>query len=159
MKIKWLNLLTLSLVGTFLVGCTNKAVPTSSEQKAEIVEDKFIVRNSHSEYSIVIPKQYKNKERIAADTLATYINKSSGAKMNIVYDNELISGTHFISLGGTTQFEEAFQDVSMEKLDGKISSYFISTKDDNIYIYSNPLERGSIFRFRMAEHQQRQISF
>lgn len=141
MKIKWLNLLTLALAGTFLVGCTNKATPTSSEQHADIIEDKFIVRNSHSEYSIVIPKQYKHKERIAADTLATYINKSSGAKMNVVYDNELISGTHYISLGSTTQFEEAFQDVSMEKLDGKISSYFISTKDDNIYIYSNPLER------------------
>ena len=147
MKIKWLNILTLVLVGTFLVGCTEKSAPTSSEQQAEIIKDKFIVRNSHSEYSIVIPRNYKNKERIAADTLATYINKSSGAKMNIITDNELVSGTRFISLGSTKQFEENFQDVSMEKLDGKISSYFISTKNDDIYIYSNPLERGEAITY------------
>lgn len=143
MKKIFTRLLIVTLIGSFLFACkkqSEEAVP--QKEQAEIVENKYIVRNSHSEYSVVIPKKYKSKELTAAETLVTYLNKSSGAKLNIIKDNEVSKGSHYISIGSTSLFDNEFKDVSMSKLDNKISSYFISTKDENIYIYANPNERG-----------------
>ena len=132
----------LALVSVFLVGCKKDEKQETPEQQIDIVTDKYIVQNSHSEYSIVVPKKYKSKEKIAADTLSNYISKSTGAKMNVVTDNEVIKGNKYISLGNTSLFNSNYDASSLTKLDGKISSYFISTKDENIFIYSNPNERG-----------------
>lgn len=132
----------LASVAPFLICCNRNKEEQKEEDPVEIVEGKYIVNHSRSDYSIVIPRKYNEKEKMAADTLATYLTKSSGAKMNIIYDTEVLKGTHYISLGNTSVFASNFNDVSMEPLNGKISSYFIGTKDDNIYIYSNPHERG-----------------
>lgn len=143
MKKLFTKALILTSIISFTMGCNNKKQENKQEeQRADVVENKYIVSGSHSDYSVVIPKKYKNKERVAAETITSYIKKSTGAKLNIIYDNEVIKGTHYISLGNTSVFANAFKDVSMEELDGKISSYFISTKDENIYIYSNPNERA-----------------
>lgn len=137
------KILIVALIGSFLFACKKQSEYVAPQKEhAEIVENKYIVKNSHSEYSVVVPKKYKAKEMKAAETLVTYLNKSSGAKLNIIKDNEVSKGSHYISIGNTSQFATTFNDVSMGELDKKISSYFISTKDDNIYIYSNPNERG-----------------
>ena len=148
MKKTLIKILILTSITSLTFGCNKKKEDNSqAEQKAEIVENKFIVKNSHSDYSIVIPKKYKEKERLAAETINSYLNKSSGAKLSVIYDNEVLKGSHYISIGNTSVFNSEFKDVSMNELDGKISSYFISTKDENIYIYSNPNERaeGSLY--------------
>ena len=128
---------------SFLVCCQKGGQDnSSSKQEAEIIENRYIVKNSHSDYSVVIPKKHKDKEHVAAETLVSYINKSTGAKLNIIHDNEVVKGSHYISIGDTSVFANNFEGMSMSELDGKISSYFISTKNENIYIYSNPSERG-----------------
>ena len=142
MKKSLFNILSVILVSTIIVGCKTKQENTSSSQHAEVIEDKFIVNNSRSDYSIVISKNAKSKEKTAANDLSTYLRKSSGARINVIAENEVLKGTNYISLGNTTQFKEQFSDYSFDKLDKKISSYFISTKNDNIYIYSDPNERG-----------------
>lgn len=143
MKKTLIRVVTLVAIVSFLAGCKKSNQDnTPTKPQAEIVEDKYIVKNSRSDYSLVIPKKYKQKELTAAETVANYINKSTGAKLNIIHDNEVISGSHYISIGNTSLFNTEFNGVSMSELDGKISSYFISTKKDNIYIYSNPNERG-----------------
>ena len=151
MKHKLSKLLSLVLITTFIVGCKQNNAPTSSSQEAEIIADKYIVENSRSTYSIVLPKNPKNKEQLAANTLSEYLYKSTGARLSIVSEREVIKGDHYISLGNTAQFNEAFADVSMSELDNKISSYFISTKNDNIYIYSNPHERGEAIAFGVCD--------
>ena len=142
MKKSFINIISVVLLTTLLVGCKKNQETSSSSQHAEIIEDKFIVKNSRSDYSIVIPKNANTKESLAANELASYIRKSSGARISVVNENEVLSGSNYISLGNTTQFQQQFADYSFSQLDKKISSYFISTKDDNIYIYANPNERG-----------------
>ena len=143
MKHALTRLITLAAIVSFLTGCNkNNKNNSSSSQEIEIVEGKYIVENSHSDYSVVIPKRYKDRERIAADAIVNYLGKSTGAKLNVITDNEVVKGSHYISIGSTSQFGTEFADVSMDELDGKISSYYICTKNENIYIYSNPNERG-----------------
>lgn len=144
MKRKITKVLSFLTIASFLVGCGGNS---SDEEvvpnlEPEVVEGKYIVNNSKTDYSVVIPKNANTKEKTAADTLITYLSKSTGAKIGIVNDTDISSGMHYISLGNTSLFAKEFKDVSMSKLDGKISSYFVSTKNENIYIYSNPNERG-----------------
>lgn len=142
MKKSILSIINVILVATFLVGCKGNQDKGTSSQHADIIENKYIVKNSRSDYNIVIPRNAKAKEKTAANELSTYLRKSSGARINVIAENEVLSGTNYISLGNTTQFQQQFADYSFTQLDQKISSYFISTKSDNIYIYSNPNERG-----------------
>ena len=145
MKKKFASLVIFTALTSLLFSCNsnggggNKPTP---DPDPEVVTNKYIVKNSRSDYSVVIPKKAKDKERTAAETLVTYLSYSSGARLNIITDNEVIKGSHYISLGNTTVFNSNFDGVSMDELEGKIGSYFISTKDDCIYIYSNPEERG-----------------
>ena len=141
MKKRFINVICVILASTILIGC-KKSNKTSSALIPDIIADKYIVKNSRTSYSIVVPKEYKAKEMSAANTLASSLYDASGARFSIVPDNEVASGSKIISLGNTTQFKEQFTSYSFEQLDNKISSYFISTKDENIYIYSNPNERG-----------------
>ena len=144
MKKKLTSLFIFASLTSLLFACNNGGGGNkpSPEPEPEVVTNKYIVRNSRSDYSVVIPKKAKDKERIAAEKLVTYLSYSSGARLNIITDNEVVKGSHYISLGNTTVFNSNFSNVSMKELDNKISSYFISTKDDCLYIYSNPNERG-----------------
>lgn len=144
MKKSLFKILSLLAITSFMVSCntpSSGSKPTPS-QEPDVVEGKYIVNNSRTDYSIVIPKNANKNEKTAAETLSTYLSKSSGAKFGIVTDSDVSSGMHYISLGKTSIFAKEFENVSMAKLDGKISSYFISTKSENIYVYSNPNERG-----------------
>ena len=143
MKKRFVNILVTLISVTTLVACNkHNGGSSSSELKPDIIEDKYIVQGSRSDYSVVIPKRYKDKEKMAADAFVEYMNKATGAKLSIIYDNEVVSGSHYISFGNTTVFNSTFKDISMDELDGKISSYFISTRAENIYVYSNPNERA-----------------
>ncbi len=144
MKKALTKILSFIAIGSFLVGCQGRGSNKNSDtnQEPDVIKDKYIVNNSRTDYSIVIPKEANKNERSAAETLVTYLGKSSGAKFAIISDIDVTSNMHYISLGRTTLFARQFEDVSMAKLDDKISSYFISTKSENIYIYSNPNERG-----------------
>lgn len=144
MKKAFIKVMTFIAATSFLIGCTNQGGGKSDKPNFEptVVENKYIVKNSRTDYSIVIPKNANNKEKAAAETVTTYLGKSTGAKIGVITDSDVSSGMHYISLGNTSVFKKEFKDASMEKLDGKISSYFISTKNENIYIYSNPNERG-----------------
>lgn len=149
MKNTLVKLLSFVAISSCLVGCKKK---NNSEEESgytpkekivpAVIKNKYVVQNSRTDYSIVIPKNAKTKEKMAAETVVSYLSKATGARFVIANDNEVSSSSHFISLGNTSLFRNEFKDVSMSQLDGKISSYFASTKGDNIYIYSNPNERG-----------------
>ena len=144
----FVKLVSFIVISSCLVGCKkkNKEEESGYEKKEKVVpavvKNKYIVQNSRTDYSIVIPKDSNTKEQMAAETVVSYLSKATGARFEIAKDNEISSTAHFISLGNTSLFRNSFKNVSMDKLNGKISTYFGSTKDDNIYIYSNPNERG-----------------
>ena len=148
MKKTFLKLISFIVISSCLAGCKGKKKGDEDGYKKkekptpEVVENKFIVLNSRTDYSIVIPKDANTKEKMAAETAISYLSKSTGARFALASDNEVSATMHFISFGNTSLFRQAYAGVSMEELDGKISSYFVSTKDENIYIYSNPNERG-----------------
>ena len=135
-------ILSFIAISSFLVGCKRSTENVDQKQEPTVVEGKYIVNSSRTDYSIVIPKDANKNVKSAADTLSTYLSKSSGAKFGVINDVDVSSGMHYISLGNTSVFNKVFKDVSMDKLKDKISSYFISTKNENIYIYSNVNERG-----------------
>lgn len=141
MKKRFINIVCVILASTIVVGC-KKSSKKSSDLVPDIIADKYIVKDSHTSYSIVLPYNSKPKEETAAKELANYLREASGARFSIVPDNEVASGSKIISLGNTIQFQEQYASYSFEQLDNKISSYFISTKDESIYIYSDPNERG-----------------
>ena len=143
MKRPFIKLISFVAIASILIGCGESGGGgTTPSQEPEVVEGKYIVNNSRTDYSIAIPKDSNKNERTAAETLSTYLSKSTGAKFGIVNDNDISSGMHYISLGRTSLFNTEFKGLSTAKLDNKISSYFISTRSENIYIYSNPSERG-----------------
>ena len=159
MKKNLIKALNIFLVSLFLVGCQESKTTTSSSLAPDIIEDKYIVKESHTDYSIVLPKEAKAKEEAAANELSTYLRKSTGARFSVVPDNEVTRGSKYISLGNTTQFSEQFSEYSFDKLDNKISSYFISTKGENIYIYSNPNERGEAIVYGVYDLLHELIDF
>lgn len=142
MRKSLIKLFDVLLVSVFLIGCKTHKEEITSSLEPEIIENKFIVKDSRTDYSIVLPKNAKSKETSAANDLSNYLRKSSGARFNVISDNEVIRGGKYISLGNTSLFLEQFSNQSFDEIKGKISSYFISTKNDNIYIYSDPNERG-----------------
>ena len=149
MKRTLVKLMSFVVISSCLVGCKkknnneeNSGYTPKEKVVPEVIKNKYLVQNSRTDYQIVIPKDAKAKEKMAAETVVSYLSKATGARFAIASDNEVASSSHFISLGNTSLFRNAFKDVSMAPLDGKISSYFGATKGDNIYIYSNPNERG-----------------
>ena len=142
MKKSLIKLITLLSVSSFLFSCGEVAPSETPSQEPEVIEGKYIVNNSRTDYSVVIPKDYNKNELTAAQTLSSYLNNSTGAKFGVVSDSDISSGMHYISLGRTSLFSNEFKDLDKSRLDDKISSYFISTRNDNLYIYSNPEERG-----------------
>lgn len=158
MNKKIINIVSVFLMTICLAGC-KKNNHKSSKQVPDIIEDRFIVKDGHTNYDIVLPKESKTKESAAARELATYLRESSGARFNIIPDSEVASGSKYISLGNTSMFQEQFASYSFEALDNKISSYFITTKDENIYIYSNPNERGEAIVYGVYDLLHELIGF
>ena len=142
MKRPLIKLITFLSITSVLFSCGESTPTVDPSLEPEVVEGKYIVNNSRTDYSVVIPKDYNKNEFTAAQTLSSYLNNSTGAKFGIVSDSDISSGMHYISLGRTSLFSNEFKGLNTSKLDDKISSYFISTRNDNIYIYSNPEERG-----------------
>ncbi|MBO6280312.1 MAG: DUF4838 domain-containing protein [Bacilli bacterium] len=143
MKRKVKNLFILTTISTFLLaGCTSQTSEQKEEKGEEVVKGKYIVENNYSEYQIVIPKVASKKILAAADELASYVKLSTGANLKIVKDNEVNKSSNYISLGNTSVFKSTYQDYDFSSLNDTISAYFISTNNDNIYIYSNPHQKG-----------------
>ena len=141
MKNKFFIIATISLLGfPVLAGCTpnNKSDSEHSHSGGTIVKDVFIVRDSHTEYRVVVPKESNDKINEAADDLVKYIKASSNANMQIIQDNKIGENVNYISLGDTELFRQIYGHEDFSRLKGKMSSYFIASYKNNIYIYSDP---------------------
>lgn len=108
-----------------------------------VVSNKYVVRNGMSDYYIVLPENAMEKETFAATEFAYIIKEATGASIPVISEKEVKSSYKYISLGETTQFENAFSDVDLSQLYGTQSAYFISTLGNNMYIASGKEHYGA----------------
>ena len=129
----------LLLMGTMLVGCKEKTSETeesSVSEGPEIIEGRFIVDNGLSTYYVVTPRNPMERETTAAQEFTYFMKQATGCDLPLITEREVRRNYHYVSLGATEQFNAAFPDFDWSRMEAKESTYFISTKDDNIYIVS-----------------------
>ena len=144
MNKKLLLLSAISLFSICLTSCGKDEVDeeVNETQHGEIVRDKFIVQNGASEYSIITPEVPSKLEKFAASELSTVLRDATGANISIVSENDISPNAKYISIGKTKQFTQKIPNVDLSKIEKKQSSYFITTKDDNIYLNSSNMYKG-----------------
>jgi hypothetical protein len=91
--------------------------------------DLTIAAGGASNYSIVLPQKASNSTKKAADELQKDIQLAGGPKLAIVTEGGNV-GTHYISLGETTQAKSAGFSTDTMPLEG----WRIATKGENLYI-------------------------
>lgn len=105
-------------------------------------EGKYLVKDGASDYVLVIPDHAMKYEEIAASEFATFLARATGCKLKTVEDDDKIDGK-YISLGITEQVKAAFPSLQIGRISGKQSSYYIATKDDNLYVVCPPGFEGA----------------
>ena len=123
-----------------LGGCKGK--DKKSDNEIVVVPDKFIVKDGLSTYFIVNAREPQSKEVVAAQELNYFMRQATTVDIPIINEKEVKKDYHYISLGYTTQFKEACPDVDLSSIDNTLSSYYITTKGENIYIVSSDDYRG-----------------
>ena len=86
MNKKLVKLVSFVAISSCLVGCKGKKKSEDEgyqkkvKPTPEVIANKYIVQNSRTDYSIVIPKDPNAKEKMAAETVISYLSKSTGAR-------------------------------------------------------------------------------
>lgn len=132
------------LLSCLLFGCGE---PQEAEEETEelsgiMQEDKFLVQGGKSDYVLILPSNPMEMETFAAEEFTTFMQEATGAEFQTVSEQNAADSAHYISIGNTAQFQQAFPDVDLSELKGKQSSYFIASKDDNIYVVSGDSFKG-----------------
>ena len=125
-------------ISSFLVSCKKKnnqeEKPVEEEPRYEVVDDKFIMENSVSEYVLLVSKNAQAKEKTAANEFTYFMKLATGYNFQTVDDKSIRANQKYISLGITEQFKAAFPDYDYSEIDKTQSAYFIATSGDNIYL-------------------------
>lgn len=127
-------LAVITLASCLLCACGNKDTDGSYGKK---LDNKFFVSNGTSEYVLLLPEEPMEMESFAAQELTDNVERATGCKVETVSEGNVPAGKKYISLGNTQQFNSAFSGEDIRALEGTFSSYFIGSKDDNIYIVSS----------------------
>lgn len=128
-------LAVIMLASCLLCACGEKEQTVSGYAKK--LDDKFFVNNGASEYVLVLPEEPMEMETFAAEEFTDNLERAAGYTIETVSEGNVPAGKKYVSLGNTQQFKSAFSGEDLSALDGTFSSYFISSKDDNIYIISS----------------------
>lgn len=137
-----LILAAVMLLSCLLCACGNESAPTE-KLLSKKEDNKFLVTDGTSSYVLVLPEKAMKYETFAAEEFSYFVEQATGCKLETVTENNVPAGKNYISLGVTKQFTEAFSAESdLQEVDGTFSSYFIASKDDNIYIAGSDDHRG-----------------
>ena len=111
------------------------------------IPDSYFVKDSATDYVIVIPEDDSGKCMTAASELAYFLKLSSDVAIDIVSDTDLTfdKNSKYISIGRTKIFESS--GISVETDDMKKSDYIITSKDKSVFILDNGLKssRGTLY--------------
>lgn len=139
---KFVQTTILSFIAAMAVSCSSGANNVTQAQRFTILKDQYFVKNNFSEYKIVIPSRQMERVQMAANEIQSFISEAADCFIPVINETEVKRTDKIISLGPTTQFNETFEDFDLSPLNLTISSFFMSTRDNNIYIYSNPTDNG-----------------
>lgn len=131
---KRLLMLASLVVAISLGGCSSSSPNEEKQEGPEIISNKYIMENNVSTYSLVLSKNPQSKETFAASEFTYFMKLATGYSFPIINEKEVREGQQYISLGFTEQFSSNFPKYDYSLLEGTQSGYFISTKDENIYI-------------------------
>ncbi len=124
-----------SLIAALSLGsCSSSSSGGGKQEGPEVIPDKYIMENNVSTYSLVLSKNPQAKETFAASEFTYFMKLATNYAFPVLNEKEVREGQHYISLGVTEQFKANFPNYDYSILDGTQSGYFISTKDENIYI-------------------------
>lgn len=133
LKFLIITLLTLSVFCS-TVACS-LIKPNDSSSEIPVVEGKYLLQNSTTDYKIVVPAiaESDSYEVYAAEELKLFFEESTGVRLSIITDEGLThsdSGKYF-SIGDT----ELFKSSGLTK-DNKLTynGYQINTKGETIYL-------------------------
>ena len=104
------------------------------EPRYDVLGDKFLMENGVSEYVVLLSKNPQAKEKTAADEFTYFMKLATGYTFQVVDDASIRNNQKYISLGFTEKFKSNFPSYNYNEIDKTQSAYFISTKDDNIYL-------------------------
>ena len=104
------------------------------EPRYDVLGDKFLMENGVSEYVVLLSKNPQAKEKTAADEFTYFMKLATGYTFQVVDDTSIRNNQKYISLGFTEKFKSNFPSYNYNEIDKTQSAYFISTKDDNIYL-------------------------
>ena len=119
---------------------------TTHIRTAPDIEGKYIVKDGKSDYSIVLPTEFKTNKYYATakEELILFMKRATGITLSASYDvdsngtKEHNANQHYISIGDTNLFKTSgitAQEFDRESLFG--DGYRIITKDNNIYILAD----------------------
>lgn len=141
--------LVLVLLLSCLTGCsgnpTTTEVPTipTEPEHSTLIEGKYIVKDGKTDYVLVVPEACLQYEQLAAEEFTTFIQQATGCEFQTVADTSLTGTEKYISIGSTKQLQSVFPDLDLSALNAKQSSYYIATKDENIYVASGNGFKGA----------------
>lgn len=134
--------LSFLLAAVLLLGCLFTGCGDQEASYGTKLDNKYLIENGNSNYVIVLPESPREDETLAAEELALFLGEASGCTLETVSEKAVPSGSKYISLGRTSQFFSAFSEDDLTATDGTLSTYFIGSKDDNIYIAGSQDYKG-----------------
>lgn len=123
------------------------------------LEDQYLVKQGSSSYVLVLPDQAMTYETMAAEEFTYFMEQATGYAFQTVTQGNIPSGSKYISLGKTSQFLSAFSEEDLAEVDGTFSSYFIASKDGNIYIAGSDDHRGQAVLYGVYDLLQDLIGY
>ncbi len=143
-----LFLALLMAFGSF-AGCNaiNNSSSTSDNGNNELAikeTENYIIKDSKSDYKIVIADEPRGYEAYAAEELSTFIAQSSSITLPIVKESEVIvnESSKLIILGETELTEQA--QITAEKNTYGARGFVIKQKDSNVYLLGGDT-RGTLY--------------
>lgn len=139
-------LLVCFLMVSCLAACGGEAAPeepSSEPENSTLVEDKFVVKDGRTDYVLILPTKPMEYEKFAAEEFTAFMQQATGCEFRTVSDTDVSGTGKYISIGNTQQLKTAFPEQDLSTLNDKQSSYFIATKDENIYVASGNGFKGA----------------
>lgn len=95
--------------------------------------DDMLVINGKTDYKIVLPGNYTDYEKIAANELVLFFREATGIKLPIVYDNEVSysSASKFLCIGNVSFLTDAGVVIPD---DVNLSGYILQTKGKSVFM-------------------------
>lgn len=141
--------LALLMAFGFFAGCNaiNNSSSTSDNGNNELAikeTENYIIKDSKSDYKIVIADEPRGYEAYAAEELSTFIVQSTSITLPIVKESEVVvnESSKLIILGETELTEQA--QITAEKNTYGARGFVIKQKDSNVYLVGGDT-RGTLY--------------